>query len=37
VCTGGSDWHGPSGAACEPGVDLPPERAARLCEWLAAP
>jgi predicted metal-dependent phosphoesterase TrpH len=36
VCTGGSDWHGPSdGPACEPGVDVPPVRAARLCEWLA--
>ena len=42
VCTGGSDWHGPSDAASPAsssafsmGVDLPDERAARLCEWLA--
>jgi predicted metal-dependent phosphoesterase TrpH len=36
VCTGGSDWHGPSDAACPPGVEVPADRAARLCEWLAA-
>jgi predicted metal-dependent phosphoesterase TrpH len=39
VCTGGSDWHGPSdgsSSSSQVGVDLPDERAARLCEWLAA-
>ncbi len=34
VCTGGSDWHGPEDATTVPGVDVPAERAARLCEWL---
>jgi predicted metal-dependent phosphoesterase TrpH len=34
VCTGGSDWHGPDDASCEPGVDLPDDRADRLTSWL---
>jgi 3',5'-nucleoside bisphosphate phosphatase len=34
VCTGGSDWHGPEDAQCEPGVELPPERADALLRWL---
>jgi len=34
VCTGGSDWHGPDDATCEPGVELPVERAERLLRWL---
>jgi len=36
VATGGSDWHGPETGGPPPGVDLPSERAARLCEWLAS-
>jgi predicted metal-dependent phosphoesterase TrpH len=35
VTTAGSDWHGPADASCPVGVDVPPERAARLSEWLA--
>ena len=35
VTTAGSDWHGPADATCQVGVDEPPERAARLSEWLA--
>ena len=34
VCTGGSDWHGPEETSLEPGVDLPDDRAERLCRWL---
>jgi len=34
VCTGGSDWHGPDDAICEPGVDIPDDRADRLTSWL---
>lgn len=34
VCTGGSDWHGPADAGCEPGVELPAERSDRLIAWL---
>jgi 3',5'-nucleoside bisphosphate phosphatase len=34
VCTGGSDWHGPDDASCEPGIEVPPERADRLTSWL---
>ena len=39
TCTGGSDWHGPEEATSQVGVDVPDERAARLCEFLqvAAP
>jgi predicted metal-dependent phosphoesterase TrpH len=36
VCTAGSDWHGPEEAKALPGVDVPAERAAALCEWLAS-
>ncbi len=36
VCTGGSDWHGPDHAHCQIGVELPPDREARVLEWLAA-
>ncbi|MBA3456555.1 MAG: phosphatase [Deltaproteobacteria bacterium] len=34
VCTGGSDWHGPEEAKCEPGVDLPVDRSEALVRWL---
>jgi predicted metal-dependent phosphoesterase TrpH len=35
VTTAGSDWHGPSEATCQVGVDVPAARAARLSEWLS--
>ena len=34
ACTAGSDWHGPDDATCQPGVDVPGDRGARLAEWL---
>jgi predicted metal-dependent phosphoesterase TrpH len=35
VCTGGSDWHGPE-SNCLIGVELPPDREAKVLAWLAA-
>ena len=36
TCTGGSDWHGPDAGGAPPGVDVPDDRASRLCDWLSA-
>ena len=35
VCTGGSDWHGPTEATCPVGVDLPDARSDALLRWLS--
>jgi 3',5'-nucleoside bisphosphate phosphatase len=35
VTTAGSDWHGPSEASCQVGVDVPAARAEKLSAWLA--
>lgn len=35
TCTGGSDWHGPDEAHCQPGVDLAADRSDALVAWLA--
>jgi predicted metal-dependent phosphoesterase TrpH len=35
TCTGGSDWHGPKDAVAQVGIDLDPDRSARLLAWLS--